>query len=117
MDIFGDKIEIFSPGWFPSGVTPEQLLRDDAIPYSKNSDKLIAQTLCRSRDIESYGTGPHRIKDLCAGAGIAFEYATGMQGTVIRFMHPNWFEDSQDTNRAVLPADSGKKGRRHCRSP
>lgn len=92
VDIFGEKIEIFSPGWFPPEVTPGQLLEDDAMPFSRSPNPLIAQSLYRSRDIESYGTGIRRIKDLCREADVDFEYVKDPHGTLIRFYRPNWFE-------------------------
>ena len=93
VDIFGDKVEVFNPGWFPEGITPEELLAGTTPPLSKSPNRLISRTLYRSRDIESYGTGIQRIKALCSEADIRFEYARVPQGTILRFYRPNWFEN------------------------
>ena len=97
VDIFPDKVEVFSPGHFPSDTTPEERVRAER-PYSKSPNKLIAETLYRSRDIESYGTGIPRIRDLCASAGVSFEYLVMAQGTVLRFHRPDWARSEAATN-------------------
>lgn len=99
VDIFPEKIEIFNPGRFPREVTPEQLLQDDSFPFSKSPNPLIAQTLYRSKDIESYGTGIQRIKKLCEEANVNFEYDANENGTIIRFWRPNWFAAREENAR------------------
>lgn len=94
VDIFGEKVEIFSPGWFPDGTSPEALLDDEAHPFSQSPNQLIANALYKCKAIESYGTGLKRIKSLCADAGVMFEYQTVDQGAIVRFFRPNWFEES-----------------------
>lgn len=104
VDIFGDKVEIFSPGSFPLEVTPQQLLEDGVFPFSKSPNRLIAQTLYRSKDIESYGTGLPRIQKTCSRAGIEFEYLTGGQGTVVRFIRPSWHAQKSDVTTEPMMA-------------
>ena len=61
VDIFWDAVDICSPGPFPSAAGPgDYLSRQVSAPEPCN--QLIAQTLYRSGDIETYGTGLQRIK-------------------------------------------------------
>lgn len=115
VDVFGEKIEIFSPGGFPDGITPDRLMEDDAVPYSKSRNGLIAQTLFKSKDIESYGTGIKRIKDLCDRADIRFEYKNDPQGTVLCFYRPNWFEE-ENASAGSKALTQGKGMRRADRA-
>lgn len=84
IDIYYDAVEIMSPGWFIDGQIPERHLagmdRD-----SKSRNELIAKTLFRSKEIESYGTGMPRIRELCDEAGIHVEYRQTHDGTVVVF--------------------------------
>ena len=110
VDFFPEKIENFNPGWFPQEITPNKLLQNDSFPFSKSPNPLIAQTLYRSKDIESYGTGIHRIKKLCGETGIIFEYDTNEFGTIIRFMRPNWFvsEVDEEKGQMATPLDNNQ---------
>ena len=73
VDIFTDSVEIYNPGWFLDGQTPEAHLSGED-KRSKSRNQLIAATLFKSKDIESYGTGMPRIKRLCDAEGIKVEY-------------------------------------------
>ena len=84
VDIFFDSVEIFSPGWFIEGQDPDAHLSGDSTS-SATRNKLIASTLYRSKDIESYGTGIPRIKQLCDGVGIDVEYVKVADGTKFVF--------------------------------
>lgn len=99
VDILGEKIEIFSPGWFPDGLSPEMFLDDEARPFVQSPNQLIASSLYKAKAIESYGTGIRRIRELCEEADINFEYQTTEQGTIIRFYRPQWFEAENETGR------------------
>lgn len=56
IDIYYDAVEITNPGWFIEGQNPKDHLAGTS-NSSKSRNKLIARTLYRSGDIESYGTG------------------------------------------------------------
>lgn len=68
VDIFWDKVDIYSPGRFPLGLAPEDYLSGEEAT-SKPRNPLIAATLFRSNDIEAYGTGLQRIRNACAERG------------------------------------------------
>mgnify|MGYP002624633212 CR=1 FL=1 len=72
VDVFWDAVDIYSPGPFPSVYTPEDYLAKRATA-SKPRNHLIAQTLYRSGDIETFGTGLRRIKRACDDQGVPVE--------------------------------------------
>ena len=84
VDIFADSVEIYNSGWFLDGQTPEaHLSGEDKRSMSRN--QLIASSLFKSKDIESYGTGMPRIKRLCDAEGIEVEYLKVPGGTRVVF--------------------------------
>ena len=84
IDIYSDAVEILSPGWFIDGQDPEEHLAGRSTE-AQSRNKLIAAALHRSGDIESYGTGIPRIRDLCEEAGIRVEYRRVPGGTKLIF--------------------------------
>ena len=93
VELFNDAVEIISPGWFIEGQDPEaHLSGKDASSVSRN--KLLAQTLYKSGDIESQGTGIKRIKDECDEAGIEVEYVEVPSGTKLIFHRNDAFGQS-----------------------
>lgn len=84
IDIYNDAVEVMSPGWFIKGQDPDSHLSGES-KSSVTRNPLIARTLYRSGDIEAYGTGIKRIKDLCDEAGIKVEYARIPNGTNLIF--------------------------------
>ncbi len=84
IDIFNDAVEILSPGWFVAGQDPVEHLTGESVS-SRSRNPLIAKTLHRSGDIESYGTGIPRMKALCDEAGINIEYQRTPDGTKLIF--------------------------------
>ncbi|MEG0015461.1 MAG: ATP-binding protein, partial [Gordonibacter sp.] len=105
IEIYPDSIEIFSPGWFPSGQTPEAHLSGED-KSSNGRNKLIASTLFKSKEIESFGTGLPRIKRLCDAEGISFTYEKNAYGTIVIFHRNDPFaEGMPDSNRGPLHTD------------
>ncbi len=93
IDIYNDAIEIISPGWFIEGQDPDDHLSGKSVsPATRNG--LIAKTLFSSGDIESYGTGIKRIKDLCDEANIRVEYVHVLDGTKLVFHRNDAFGQS-----------------------
>ena len=84
VDIYSDAVEIVSPGWFIKGQDPDEHLSGEST-LAKSRNGLIANMLFRSGDIESYGTGIKRIKDLCDEASIEVEYVRTPDGTKLEF--------------------------------
>ena len=100
IDIFHDAVEILSPGWFIEGQDPEEHLSGKSTS-SKGRNKFIAQALYRSGDIESYGTGIPRIRDLCAEVGVRIEYVKVPDGTKLVFHRNDAFAGSGAEHQAL----------------
>ena len=81
--IYKSFIDIYSPGKFPDGVTPEQFITQTLKPIRRNP--LITRTLYYSKDMESFATGLKRIHDACSGAGVKVEFLTEEYGFTVRF--------------------------------
>ena len=81
--IYKSFIDIYSPGKFPEGVTPEQFITQTLKPIRRNP--LITKTLYYSKDMESFATGLKRIHDVCSGAGVQVEFLTEEYGFTVRF--------------------------------
>jgi ATP-dependent DNA helicase RecG len=95
--VFSDRVEVFSPGAFPVEVEPEDLLFGRKI-YSKSRNQLLADTLYKSKDIESFGTGLHRIQTLCDEANIQVEVVRETWGFTVIFHRPDWQKDFDSQN-------------------
>lgn len=106
VELFNDAVEIISPGWFIEGQDPEaHLSGKDASSVSRN--KLLAQTLYKSGDIESQGTGIKRIKDECDEAGIEVEYVEVPSGTKLIFHRNDAFGQSLVIDNVLdIPTDN-----------
>ena len=81
--IYRSFIEIYSPGKFPEGMTPEMFIREIRKPIRRNP--LITRTLYYSKDMESFATGLKRIQDACDEAGCMVEYYGDNYGFTVRF--------------------------------
>lgn len=66
--IFDDRVEVWSAGRFPAGITPESLTR--AHP-SVQRNPIIAEVFHRAGLIEKWGRGTNRVAEMCRAAGIA----------------------------------------------
>ena len=65
--IFDDRVEVWSAGAFPRGITPEILTRKH---LSMQRNPLIADMFHRVGLIEKWGRGTNRVVDMCREAGI-----------------------------------------------
>jgi ATP-dependent DNA helicase RecG len=81
--IFDDRVEIWSAGRFPTGITPAALSREHA---SVQRNPIIADVFHRAGLIEKWGRGTNRVIEMCKAFGVAppeFEEITG--AAVVRF--------------------------------
>ncbi len=106
IDVFNDSIEILSPGWFIEGQDPEKHLLGESTS-SKTRNNLLVRTLYRSGDIESYGTGLPRMKDLCTKVGIRIEYEKTPDGVKLVFHRNDAFNEDLADNLPIT-ADISK---------
>ncbi len=65
--IFDDRVEVWSAGTFPSGITPAALTRDHP---SVQRNPIIAEVFHRTGLIERWGRGTNRVVEMCREAGI-----------------------------------------------
>jgi ATP-dependent DNA helicase RecG len=81
--IFDDRLEVWSPGTLPPGITVESLKREHE---SKPRNGLIADCFYLIKYIEQWGTGTNRIIDLCKEAGLSVpEFAVKSGSFVVTF--------------------------------
>lgn len=88
--IFKDRIEIYNPGDFPEGYTPEDFIKGEERSILRN--KLIAQILYFSKDIESWGSGIKRIYNICKDNGVKVEFKILKSGFVVVFSRHDFGE-------------------------
>lgn len=82
--MFDDRLQVWSPGTLPPGVTVQSLKREHE---SKPRNGLIADCFYLIKYIEQWGTGTNRIIDLCKDAGLpAPEFAIKSGSFVVTFM-------------------------------
>lgn len=65
--LFDDRVEIWSPGTLPPGVTTEALLGDH---LSVRRNPTISDAFFRAGLIENWGRGTNRVIEMCAAHGI-----------------------------------------------
>ena len=107
VEIYNDSVEVFSPGWFVEGQDPYDHL-SGVSRSSLTRNPLIAQTLYKSGDIESFASGIPRIRDLCAAAGIGIEYVRMADGTNFVFHRRDAFAAGPSpTPSGALPDSNG----------
>ncbi len=81
--IFKDRIEIYNPGQFPEGYSPEDFIKGEERSILRNP--LIANTLYLSRDIEKWGSGIKRIYEACKEEDVKVEFRKLKSGFAIIF--------------------------------
>ncbi|MDR1540276.1 MAG: putative DNA binding domain-containing protein [Clostridiales bacterium] len=84
--LYSDRIEIYNPGRFPEGMTPEDFIRGKGRSIKRNPN--LAQLLYYSKDIESFGTGLQRIAEACAAANVRVEFENDKMGFTVIFYRP-----------------------------
>ena len=95
--IFSNRIEIYNPGPFPIGITPEDFIKGEGRSVHRNP--LLARIMYYSKDIENFGTGLQRIANSCEKAGVRYEFVSDNYGfTVIFYRPPMWTSDNIEAN-------------------
>ncbi len=75
--IFDDRVEVWSAGTYPTGITPDKLNKPH---LSVQRNPIIADVFNRTGLIEKWGRGTNRVIAMCRKAGLApptFEEITG----------------------------------------
>ena len=97
--IYKSFIDIYSPGKFPDGISPEQFITQTLKPIRRNP--LITRTLYYSKDMESFATGLKRIHEACSDAGVKVDFLAEDYGFTVRFYRhcgEKWRQDNAQKN-------------------
>ena len=96
VEIFSDKVIIYSPGMFPAGLTPEDFAGSAAEPVMLNPK--IVNVLFKSGEIESFGSGFERTFNACQKEKVKYSYENLKTGFKFVFYrshgHKNVYEMS-----------------------
>lgn len=116
--IFDDRVEIWSAGRYPKGITPESLTRPH---LSVQRNPIIAEVFYRAGLIEKWGRGTNRVAEMCRAAGLSAPEFAEVTGAVVVTLRVNvgqtlaadWGElpskfGELPADRGELPSDRGE---------
>ena len=114
--IYSDRIEIYNPGTFPEGLTPEDYIYGSESSIQRNP--LLANIMYNSKDIEKFGSGLQKIARECEGAGVKYGFKCGKLGFTVIFYRTEIsgigrdFDEGQvlGTSEPVRGSDNGSDG-------
>ena len=81
--IFKNRIEIWNPGDFPEGLTPQDYIKNEEQSVLRNP--IIADILYKSRGVEKWGSGLKKIYNLCKEAGVKVDFKVLKTGFMVVF--------------------------------
>ncbi|RKH93201.1 ATP-binding protein [Corallococcus sp. AB038B] len=84
--IFDDRVEIWSAGRYPIGITPESLTRPH---LSVQRNPIIAEVFYRAGLIEKWGRGTNRVAEMCRAAGLSAPEFAEVTGAVVVTLRVN----------------------------
>jgi ATP-dependent DNA helicase RecG len=84
--IFKDRIEIYNPGTFPPGLTPDDFIRKHERSYLRNPK--IAEMFYYTKDIDRWGSGLQRIDNECKENNIRYTFDILHEGVLVTFLRP-----------------------------
>ncbi|MCI8466454.1 MAG: transcriptional regulator [Lachnospiraceae bacterium] len=115
--IFKDRIEIYNPGPFPVGLTPEMFIDGKSRPVRRNP--LITRTLYYSKDMESFATGLKRISTACKEAGCQVKFEQQQYGFAVIFYRKkdNLGNDTQVNAQVNAQAEIATRILQYCQHP
>lgn len=93
IEVFSDRVTIYSPGLFPLGFVPEDFAENSAEPIMLNPK--IVNVLFKCSVIESFGTGFERTFSACKAAGVKYEYENTKTGFRFIFYRKNTHESER----------------------
>ena len=97
IEIFSDRVVIYSPGSFPIGLTPEDFAFNAAEPIMLNPK--IVNILFKSSVIESFGSGFERTFKVCSEADVKYEYENTMTGFRFVFLRSHGHKNVHDMSK------------------
>ena len=81
--VYKDRVDIWNPGDFPQGYTPDDFIKKDLPSIPRNP--LIANILYLSEDIEKWGSGLKRIKEACDADAVPVRFEVLIYGFSVVF--------------------------------
>lgn len=103
VDIFNNRVCIYSPGLFPIGFSPEDFASGKQPPIKHNP--IITEVLFRTDEIESFGSGFERAFKSCKEANVEYEYEetkTGFRFTFFRSLRHSNVREMSETQKKVF---------------
>ncbi len=104
IDITPTQIEVYNPGEFPSNLTP-QMFADHHLK-SMPRNKVILNTLYKSKDVEVFGSGLKKVFAYCKLADIKIDYRSDNGGFSFIFFR---YENNKNVTPNVNDKTSNKK--------
>lgn len=105
--IFKNRIEIWNPGNFPEGFTPEDFIKGEEESVLRNP--LIADVLYKSKEIEKFGSGLKRIYDECKASKVKVDFKILKRGFTVVFYR----NELLYSKKAIVSNDTQKTPRKH----
>jgi ATP-dependent DNA helicase RecG len=97
--IFKNRIEIYNPGSFPLGLTPEDYIHKQERSYLRNPK--IAEIFYLTKDVEKWGSGLKRIYYECLEKGVKVSFTSVKTGFITTFFRPVKKEKHVSTNPQI----------------
>ena len=107
MDLYSNRVCIYSPGHFPKPYSPEMFAFEGLEPIPMNN--IINDVLYKDGTIEKFSTGFERTFDACKKDDIKYEYTETANGFRFTFFRPGKKESNRltDTDVKVLELLTG----------
>ncbi len=87
--IFSDRIEIYNPGSFPEGLSPDDFIKGKERSHLRNPK--IAETFYYMGYIDRWASGLQRIDKECRENGVKYFFAVLDEGFLVTFYRPNFY--------------------------
>ena len=102
MDIYSNRVCIYSPGHFPKPYSPEMFASEGLEPIPLNT--LINDVLYKDGTIEKFSTGFERTFNACEKADVRYEYTETSNGFRFTFYRVKEIENTKlsDTDLKVF---------------
>ena len=97
IDIFRDRVSIYSPGNFPRGYKPEDFASQQEKPIMLNPT--ITEVLFRTGRIESFGSGFERTFKACKEESVEYSYRNMKSGFEFTFKRPLGQKNVQEMSK------------------
>ncbi|MDO9538365.1 MAG: ATP-binding protein [Thermoplasmata archaeon] len=104
--IFRDRVEIYNPGEFPDGYTPDDFITGNEHSILRNPK--LAEVLFASKDIERWGSGLKRISDECRKNGVKVNFKARKSGFAVVFRR-NAKPETKDAVKSLSPNEGKEK--------